>query len=244
VSLQQGEGAKKIKEKETNCMGRKSCFFTLALTVISLFVVSQVMAGPSTPASAVKPLSGVVGPMAVVIPGPPGTLVLDISYYVTNDEDSGIFGYWGLDSYTKSLQVWETSPGNFYAEAQYIGTWRTFRGALSPGLGMTQEKDASGNLIGGYTATFTGTFSPGSQKVKGYIGVYNYGGTKADVLLGKYSNGQVGPTNPFAVLTAYFPGYANFAQPSWGWTYSYRDQLWMNFVSANIGDVLSWDIFH
>jgi len=165
-------------------------------------------------------------------------LILNIIYKVTNDEDSGNVGYWALDNYNKQVQVWQVPDGSFYAVARYEGKWQTFEGALSPGLGEPQSSDASGTFEGGYTATFTGTFTPGSQEIRGNIGTFDLGGTKADVLLGTYGAGQVGITTPFSYLVAYFPGAADFTYVHWGWIYHYRSQTWNNFDYGTTGDIV------
>ena len=56
-------------------------------------------------------------------------LMVNITYKVTNDEDSGNVGYWALDGYNKQVQVWMTSTNNCYAIAMYEGKWQTFAGA-------------------------------------------------------------------------------------------------------------------
>lgn len=221
---------------------RKSWFFATLLVLISLFVLagaSQVLAKPHHHKDAS------ISTAPVTPPGLPANsiLVLDITLQVINDEDSGFFGYWALDSYTKEVRVWQVPAGTFYAEVRYEGKWKTFKNAASPGLGMTQERDDSGPMKGGYVATFAfaGAFNPGAQKIKGYIGKYDLGGTKTDILTG--STAQTGPTTPFSVLTAYFPGYNNFVYQSWGWTYTNEsrdaDQNWYNFDRASIGDILT-----
>ncbi len=59
-------------------------------------------------------------------------LVLNITYNVTTDEDSGFVGCWALDTYTKHVQTWEETNGNFYVVTRYDGTFSTFAEALSP----------------------------------------------------------------------------------------------------------------
>ena len=62
--------------------------------------------------------------------------IINVRMSVTNDEDTGFVGYWALDSYQKSIYVWQmppTGPGaTFCALVQYSGLWQTFAGALSP----------------------------------------------------------------------------------------------------------------
>ncbi len=167
-------------------------------------------------------------------------LVLNVTYKVTNDEDSGHVGYWALDNYNKSLQVWQAPDEIFYVVARYTGKWKTFEGALSPGVGAEESADASGTFQGGYVATFTfsGTFNPGGYKAKGNIGTYDFGGTKEDILLGTYGADQTGPTDPFDALDLYFPGYESFTYINWGWTYHYKSQTWNNFDYGTTGDIV------
>jgi hypothetical protein len=183
--------------------------------------------------------------------------ILDISYIAKNDEDSGLVGYWGLDHMKEHLQVWKLADGSFYALKAYQGLFVTPQGALSPGIGATQGESGFGYIVGGYTATFTGTFTPGTQPTRGSIGTFNYGGTTTDVLKGTYGNGQTGDPIPvpFDFTTSYFtnsasaPGVDNFLQPHWGWKYSLDDHLrstgstnlWCNYNTAdggNSGDII------
>lgn len=161
--------------------------------------------------------------------------VLNVVYKVTNDEDSGFFGYWALDNYTKHVQVWQTPDQSFYAVVRYDGKWQTFAGALSPENGKTEGSNATGTMQGGYTATFT---ADSCIPTHGNIGSYDLGGTKADILLGTYGAGQVGNTNSFDWLSTYCTNAANFTQPQWGWTYKYKDQIWNNFYNGSSGDIL------
>ncbi len=174
---------------------------------------------------------------------PPGSaLVLNIVYTVTNDEDSGMLGYWALDNYNKRVQVWQdpTNPHLFYVVARYTGNWNTFAGALSPETGATQSQDASGTFQGGYVGTFTATgmVSSPAYHTFGNIGTFDFGGTKADVLLGTYGAGQTGPTAGFDWTSTYFAGVSGFTQSQWGWTYHYRGQTWNNYYSGNTGDIV------
>ena len=167
-------------------------------------------------------------------------LILNINYKVTNDEDSGNVGYWALDGYNKQVQVWQdpTNPNLFYVVARYTGNWNTFAGASSPGNGTPESKDAAGTFQGGYVATFSGTFNP-TLKTKGNIGSFDFGGTKADIILGTYGSGQTGSTVPFSYISAYFTGVTNFNYIDWGWTYHYKGQTWNNYSSGTTGDIVA-----
>jgi hypothetical protein len=168
-------------------------------------------------------------------------LVLNTVIKITNDEDSGMVGYWALDSYVKTVQVWKTPEGTYYADVKYVGTWQTFKGALSPEKGVLQAKDGTGMMNGGYTATFTAagvvqTF--GSFGNFGNFKSYDFGGTKADVLLGTYAAGQTGSTAPVSWLSTFFTGADNFEYIHWGWTYRYWNQTWNNFDTGSTGDIV------
>jgi hypothetical protein len=208
---------------------------SLSIAVIFAMVMVSVMAQ----AAFALPNRPLVSGPSVKDPGVPkgSKLILDISLKVTNDEDSGNVGYWSLDNYNKKIQVWQVTPGSFYAVVKYDGKWKTFKNALSPGAGVPEAKDASGTFEGGYNATFDGTFAPGHQKTKGSIGSFNFNGTKADILLGTYG-AQTGSPTPFDNFAAYFPGYSNFVQPQWGWTYHYKKQAWYDFSSGISGDIV------
>ena len=131
---------------------KQNMMTSIAIMLLALCFVVPAFAAPTTPP---RHFGAFVNSGGV----PAGSkLVLDITYKVTNDEDSGNVGYWALESYNKHIQVWQTPDGTFYAVARYTGKWQTFAGALSPGSGLAESSDASGTLEGGYIATFT---SPG-----------------------------------------------------------------------------------
>jgi hypothetical protein len=219
------------KRKEGMQMKKLSILMTVAGFLSCLALGGQALAKPTHPTfGTFVNASGV--PIGSV-------LVLNITYKVTNDEDSGNVGYWALADYNKHAQVWQAPDGTFYVVARYDGKWQTFAGALSPGAGAAQSKDAAGTFEGGYTATFKGAFSPGSEKTNGNIGAFDYGGSKKDVLLGTYGAGQRGPTTPFSYISAYFSGVEGFTYVNWGWTYHFKSQTWNNFAYGTTGDIVN-----
>lgn len=211
---------------------KRESLTALAALAILLLVSLPASAKPSHPAWGSFVNAGGV---------PAGSsLIMNVNYKVVNDEDSGSVGYWALDSYNKSLQVWQgPDKVTFYVVGRYTGSWQTFAGALSPGFGTVEPGDFSGQFEGGYVATFTftGVFNPGNFKANGNIGSYDFQGTKADVLRGTYGAGQTGSPAPVSVLGIYFPGYVNFNYINWGWTYHYKNQSWNNFDSGTTGDI-------
>lgn len=205
---------------------------------ISQFAAASIAAAAIlTSAAYAEPSHPVFGTFVNAGDVPAGSkLVVNITMKVTNDEDSGNAGYWALSSYNKVVKVWQVPDGSFYAVVRYTGQWTTFDGALSPGLGVEEPSDGSGTFEGGYAATFT---APKVTPASGYIGTFDLGGTKADVLLGTYGAGQTGPTTLFSWLDTYFPGYAGFNYVDWGWTYHYKSQAWYNYASGTTGDVVT-----
>ena len=99
-------------------------------------VMMAAMVLPTTSALAAPPDPGSFLNASGVPAG--SVLCLNITYKITNDEDSGNVGYWALDNYNKSVQVWQVPDGSFYAIAKYEGKWNTFAGALSPGAGTAR----------------------------------------------------------------------------------------------------------
>ena len=165
-------------------------------------------------------------------------LVLNVVAKVTNDEDSGIVGYWALDNYKKHIQVWKQGNGTYRAVVRYAGTWQTFATALSPAEGTAQGADASGTFHGRYRATFTADGLVTGLRTRGFVGTHDLGGTKEDILGGTYGPGQTGAPNEWDWLTTYFVAADQFVQDPWGWTYHYQDQTWVNSSSGNSGDIV------
>jgi hypothetical protein len=179
------------------------------------------------------------------------TQVLNIQYNVQNDEDTGINGYWAMDNYVETVQVWQLTANSYEAVVVDQGTFTTYTGALSPQAGVPEQtgsSGATGTMYGEYVATFTATsFNPNNLPVYGNLGTKNYGGTKSDILLGLYTNGQKGDANKFDPITTYFAGIpssgtGSLNYVSWGWTYTYSSgtttQVWNNNNAQNSGDIV------
>jgi hypothetical protein len=182
-----------------------------------------------------------------------GQTVLNIAWKAKNDEDSGLKGYWALDYFVEHLTVWKLPDRSFYALKSYLGVFSTPQGAISPGSSGTQalaeNSSAFGSIVGGYVATFTGTFNPGTQQVSGFIGTKDYGGTVTDILKGYYVAGQTGPIHTYSWTGAYFTSVDKFVQPHWGWAYQlspvFRSATsinqWCNYNTVDGGN--SGDIY-
>ena len=210
----------------------------VAVTVVAM-ICASILPGAVAFASPANPPAGSFVNAGSVPLG--SKLILNVTYKVTNDEDSAEWGgYWALDDFNKGLQVWAVPDGSYWVVAKYDGKWQTFAGVETPGSGSRtgyakyQGDDGQGTLQGGYVSpfNFVGAFNPDSLKTNGYIGSFDFGGTKADIL-----TGGTGGT-PVDVLAKYFPGYTDLTQPQWGWTYHYRGQTWNNFYNGNTGDIV------
>jgi hypothetical protein len=178
---------------------------------------------------------------ALACPRAHRVLVMNVTYTVTDDEASGNVGRWALEDYTRHVQVWRMPDGSFSWASQFEGKWTTFPGALSPGAGVPQAADGSGKFEGVLNGTFT---SSSYIPVCGYLGRHDYGGTKADILLGTY-DGQTGATPSFS-LDPYFPGAAAANWSSWittafSFTYRYKHQtfVWDGSTGTGAGEILT-----
>lgn len=162
---------------------------------------------------------------------------------VTNDEDSGNVGYWALDNYTKHVQVWENSAGTqFYVAGTYHGTWQTFSGASSPENGTTEPSNGKGSITGGYIGTLAGSMlaSP-TEPTHGSVGTYDFGGTRSDILLGTYGNGQTGPTSVDWLGFYFTSGTISTFNYDWGWRYTGNTTSgpWCNTDLGTSGDIVT-----
>ena len=160
-----------------------------------------------------------------------GTVVLDITYNVTNDADSGFGGYWALDNYQKLVQVWDEGNGTYCAVAHYAGQFTTIADATDPGnTGVPLTGGFTGTMVGGYQATFTGSpvSNPG-YATNGYIGSWDFQG-----------NISGDPGTPFDWLSTYFTS-NDFTDTFWGWTYQGGScGTWYNnsLVPTGSGDII------
>ena len=156
-----------------------------------------------------------------------GSLVLNVNHAVVNDADSGLSGYWAFDYYLRQIRVWQTAPGTYCAIVTYEGVFQTFPGALSPENGLPFTRRVVGIFSGGYRATITGTFSPGTNRTRGFLGVKDY---QCD------TSGNC--ANPFKWVDTYFAPSAGFAYQWWGWEYKApRHGTWVNASDGNSGDI-------
>lgn len=174
-------------------------------------------------------------------PPPAGShLVMNVTEGFINQEDSGSVGYWALDNGVSSVKVWQVPDGSFYTILRPFATFTTFAGVPSPNC------DANGRPLekGTGTGTFSGwivfTFTAASYTPKfGYLGVFNDGGSKADILLGWYDL-QQGP-NPADLISFmnYFPGGLDSLNATGIYqVYRYGSQTMISTLTSNTGNIV------
>lgn len=147
-----------------------------------------------------------------------GKQVLNITYKIYNDPDSGFFGNWATDNFNKKVQVWQQTDGTFCAVVKYDGQFVT-TGPNSPENGVSLSAGIHGTFEGGYIANFDGTLNTGVQ-TKGNLGSYdqNAGG--------------------FNWLGTYFSSNTYFNNPNWAWIYhAGNNGSWINAAAGSSGDI-------
>ena len=158
-------------------------------------------------------LALVLTPPAHGAPSSPcgGTRVLDVSYRVQNDVDTGVKGNnWAFDSYTRQVRVWRKAPGRFCSASTYNGEFSTIAG-WSPG-GKTQlPSGIRGTFSGSSATTFRGKLAIRGAPPRGFLGVKDFACTSAD------SKGQCSGTWDW--LRTYFTGLTAFKYTKYTFTY-------------------------
>lgn len=173
-------------------------------------------------------------------------LLLNITMNLQNDEDSGNLGWWAVDNLSQEITLWRVSDGSYYVRALDNGTWYTFAGAKSPQNGYGESADGSGPFQGGYIALLSSVnvFTP-SMSLTGFLGTFDFGGTKAKILGNIGPNGTIQSSGLRFWSLFYFNSGTGFAfsspnsLPTWGWLYTYLDQeSWCNTSAApSSGDI-------
>jgi hypothetical protein len=140
-----------------------------------------------------------------------GKLVLNITYRVQNDVDTGVKGNnWAFDSYTRAVHVWRKAPGRFCSTSTYSGVFTTIAG-WSPG-GKTQlPAGVRGTFKGSSRTTFRGTFAARGAPLRGFLGVKDFACSSAD------EKGQCSGTWDW--LRTYFTDIAGFRYAKYTFTY-------------------------
>ena len=191
-----------------------------------------------------------------------GNFVINITEKVINDADSGQAGnYWGFDTFTRTIKVWNVGSGSFCAVVVYNGTFAAQAGQKSPGSTATTggilTGDESGTIKGGYVGQITGPLDvsdPTNWPLKGKVDQGNV--VDYQCVINPDGTLQVDPC-PGAIdwTTKYFDTTSasfSFNENPWGWSYVGRDNnsapdhghsdgVWNNFSTGNSGDILDVD---
>jgi len=147
-----------------------------------------------------------------------GQQVLNISYKIYNDPDSGFYGNWATDSFNKRVQVWQQTDGTYCGVAKYDGQFVT-TGPNSPQNGVSLSAGIKGTFEGGYVANFDGTLNSG-HKTNGYLGAFDQS------------------TGGFDWLGTYFSSNTFFKYPNWAWVYhAGNNGSWVNAATSSFGDI-------
>jgi hypothetical protein len=158
-----------------------------------------------------------------------GSLVVNVTYKVVNDADSGFYGTpWAFDAYNRQVQIWQTGPNAFCATVNYDGQFVTVPGGGSPGSGVILTSAVKGTFNGGYrTSQFTGTLVANpSWPTRGNLGTVDYGC-------------NTDPSCPGIVIwkDVFFTNVAGDSLVWWGWEYKYKNQRWVNSSDGSTGDI-------
>jgi hypothetical protein len=199
------------------------------ITAVTLLAAGTALAATARPAPA-SCVNGASVPTGSIV-------VMDYTYCVRNDEAYANIGYWALANYARHVRVWRLPDGTFYWVSQWAGTWTTFKGALSPGAGVVQTAGGSGIFV----AVLDGTFAADSYiPAFGWLGMHDYMGTKADILLGTPEAGQTGPPASWSPGDIYFPGvdWNTWNTVRQQYTYYYKHQTFQVTASGTSGDIV------
>jgi hypothetical protein len=170
--------------------------------------------------------------------------IISVRWTAINDEDSGLVGYWAMDRFVRTFTVYLLPNGSYVAFSSYSGVFMTPQAALSPQKQTPEPQSGFGSLKGCLIAKFTATSMNTGTQLKGDLGVKDYKGITADILLGASG---IGSPNKFDPAAYFFSGVSNYAEPKWGFVYTLDEffeaapsQVWINAISppGNSGDIV------
>ncbi len=162
-----------------------------------------------------------------IITGP----LVQVTYQVRNDSDSGYNGYWALDNYTQKLTIWQVSSDQYQVNAVDNGTSCTFSGAPSPNAGTIQVANGCVSMVGGYSGNLLTSVTPiNTTRTTMGSGKLLFGGTENGIL----ANNPTDKLDAYASWIDYFfPGAVNSIV-------STTNPLTPGFSFANSGNAWSW----
>jgi hypothetical protein len=146
------------------------------------------------------------------------TQVVDVTYKLLNDLDSGFAGNnWANDTIDRHLRIWDEGNGTYCAQIEDHGKFTTFAGD-SPSSFSTVSAGIKGDIEGGYiTSNIAGSFTTSAFPAKGNLGTFDL-------------NTQSPPS-----WASYFaPGYTADAFSAWGWIYKAgQNGTWLNALGVS-----------
>jgi len=156
-----------------------------------------------------------------------GKMVINVTYQVVNDVDSGTGGNnWAFDDYVRQIQVRETGAGTYCAVVRYKGSFTTIAGT-SPGSTGTVSDGITGTFEGGYRATITGALASSPLwPTRSSLGTVDYDCDPSGDCPGYVS-----------WVATFFSSGASFSYDWWGWIYhAGAHGTWVNSL-VNAGDI-------
>lgn len=156
------------------------------------------------------------------------TLLVNVTYTLTNDADSGFAGNeWASDTIHRTLKVWRESDGSYCAVVGDTGSFVTLAG-VSPNKSGTVTAGITGRVQGGYVATFTGTqASTPAYATSGNLGTFDL---QCDT---SFNCPGARPS-----FTSYFDPAPSYTLTAWGWIYRTAENgTWVNQKSGSSGDI-------
>jgi hypothetical protein len=164
----------------------------------------------------------------------PSTYSVDVTQQITNDPDSGFFGNWALDTFTRHIQIWQNTDDisggvTYCAKATDSGSFIT-TGPKSPNSDVALTSGILGTMTGGsgIVTVVSGTLGDtGSWGTSGTIASPDCSVSgECDGLTGKW-------------MANYFPT-GTITYPDWSWTYNACGHgTWVNAGTGSTGDILS-----
>jgi hypothetical protein len=156
-----------------------------------------------------------------------GKLVLNVTYRVENDVDTGMRGNnWAFDTYKRTVRVWRKAPGKFCSASTYNGEFTSIEG-WSPAGKVQLPAGIRGTFSGSSVTTFRGNFAPRGAPLRGFLGVKDFACTSADV------KGQCSGTYDW--LREYFTGIAAFRYTRYSFTYHATENgkgTWRDYLAG------------
>lgn len=157
-----------------------------------------------------------------------GTVVVNVTYNLTNDTDSAVGGgTWANDTVSRHLQVMQVGDSKYCATVSDTGSFVTYD-SESPNATGTVAAGVAGTLSGGSrTSVFAGSLvQHPAYKTHGNLGSFDLECDRNQNCPGAH------PT-----VDSFVSGW-NGGLDWWGWQYKTpQNGTWLNDISGNSGDI-------